>query len=120
MMLLRLAITFSLVGISACGENTARKQKSGGALVPQWITNLIAREGLGSRLVVEEVTYKGVRAFLVMPSDRGPDTGNEHVLHSDDGRVICEFGGIAGNVAVGSCDLDEIRYVKTISGASAS
>ena len=118
-MLKRLAITLSLMGISACDESVARKQQSG-ALVPQWITTLVAREGSDSRSVVEEVTYHGVRAFLVMPPYRGDDTGNEHVLHSDDGGVICEFGGIAGQVTVGSCDLDDIKYVRTLSGASAA
>lgn len=118
-MLQWLAVTLSLMGISACDESPARKQQSG-APVPQWITSLIAREGSDSGLVVEEVTYHGVRAFLVMPPDRGDDTGNERVLHSDDGGVICEFGGIAGQVTVGSCDLDDIKYVRTHSGASAA
>ena len=49
-----------------------------------------------------------------MPSDRAPDSGNENVLRSEDGRIICEFGGLAGQVAVGSCDMEGINFVQTL------
>jgi hypothetical protein len=82
--------------------------------IPVWVTALIKQQPAHSRTVIEESVYQGHRAFLVMPPDRAPDSGNEHVLHSDDGRIICEFGGFAGNVTVGSCDMDGIKFVQTL------
>jgi len=70
--------------------------------------------------VVEESIYQGHRAFLVMPPDRAPDSGNEQVLHSDDGRIICEFGGFVGQVSAGTCDINGIKYVRTVFGKSGS
>jgi hypothetical protein len=71
-------------------------------------------------LIVEESIYQGHRVFEVMPPDRAPDSGREHVLHSEDGRIICEFGGFVGEVRVGSCDIERIKYVRTIFGKSGS
>jgi hypothetical protein len=64
--------------------------------------------------LIEESTLQGRRVFHVMPSDRADDVGNEHVLYAQDGQIICEFGGIAGQVAVGTCDVAEIKFVRTI------
>jgi hypothetical protein len=75
---------------------------------------MIKREPRQSQTVIEESVYQGRRAFLVMPADRGADTGNEHVLHAEDGRIICEFGGFVGHVTVGSCDIDAIKFVRTL------
>jgi len=82
--------------------------------LPEWVTQLIAGQPPRSRTVVEEATYMGKRVFEVLPGDRAPDSGNEHVLRSEDGRVICEFGGFAGQVASGSCDMDKIMFVRTL------
>ena len=82
--------------------------------LPVWVTTLIKQQAAHSGTVIEESIYQGHRAFLVMPSDRVPDSGNEHVLHSEDGRIICEFGGLAGHVTVGSCDIDGINFVQTL------
>jgi hypothetical protein len=71
-------------------------------------------------LIIEEVVYQGRRAFLVFPPDRAFDSGNEHVLHSEDGRIICEFGGFVGQVTVGACDINGIKYVRTVFGRSGS
>lgn len=81
---------------------------------PAWILKLIAAQDPHSRTVVEEDRYRGRRVFVIMPADRAPDSGNENVLHAEDGRVICEFGGIAGRVVRGSCSIDEIRFSRTL------
>lgn len=87
---------------------------------PAWVSALVKQQQPQSRTVIEESSYQGRRTFLVMPSDRAPDSGNEHVLHSEDGRIICEFGGFVGEVTVGSCDINGIKYVRTIFGKSGS
>ena len=81
---------------------------------PAWIVKLIAAQRTQSRTLIEEDQYRGRRVFVVMPLDRGPDTGNEHVLHAEDGHVICEFGGIAGRLTRGSCDIGQIRFGRTL------
>lgn len=85
------------------------------AALPAWVTSLMRQRPQHSRSVIEESIYQGRRAFLVMPSDRAPDSGNEHVLHSEDGKIICEFGGFAGLVTIGSCDIAGIKFVRTLS-----
>ncbi|MCA1653943.1 MAG: hypothetical protein ABR588_00570 [Sphingomicrobium sp.] len=82
--------------------------------LPVWVTKLISTQPARSSTVIEEATYRRHRVFVLMPSDRAPDSGNEHVLHSQDGRIICEFGGIAGHVTVGSCDIEQIKFVRTL------
>jgi hypothetical protein len=49
-----------------------------------------------------------------MPGDRIPDSGNEHILYDDRGNTICEFGGFAGNVTKGECDISNVNYRKTL------
>src|SRR5690348_3063022 len=82
--------------------------------LPVWVTALIKQQPAHSTTVIEESVYQGHRAFLIMPSDRAPDSGNEHVLRTEEGRIICEFGGLAGHVTVGSCDMDGIKFVQTL------
>lgn len=81
---------------------------------PAWLAKLVAAQPPQSSTVIEEATYDGRRVFHILPGDRGPDTGNEHVLRSEDGKVMCEFGGVAGHVTRGSCDIDKIVYLRTI------
>ena len=115
----RLPVVISLLACSACHPTSHKRQPPGGGL-PAWVAALIERQPVNSELVIEESTYQGHRAFLVMPADRGFDSGNEHVLHSDDGHIICEFGGFVGQVMAGSCDINGIKYVRTIFGKSAT
>ena len=90
-------------------------QASGAELpLPTWVKNLIAKQGVRSRTVVEESIYDGVRVFEVLPGDRAADSGDEHVLYSEDGRVICMFGGYAGHVTAGSCNIGKIIYQRTL------
>ena len=89
-------------------------QKARAGPLPVWVTTLIKQQAAHSGTVIEESIYQGRRTFLVMPSNRAPDNGNEHVLHSEDGRIICEFGGLAGHVTIGSCDMDGINFVQTL------
>jgi len=120
---LHLAI-IGLLACSACqgqptlpNESKAAPADQHGARegpLPVWVTALIKQQPANSTTVIEESVYQGRRAFLIMPSDRAADSGNEHVLHSEDGRIICEFGGLAGHVTVGSCDMDGIKYVQTL------
>lgn len=79
--------------------------------LPDWVTKLVTTQ---KARLIEEATLQGRRVFHVMPSDRGDDVGNEHVLYAQDGQLICEFGGIAGFVAVGTCDVEQIKFVRTI------
>jgi hypothetical protein len=81
---------------------------------PAWVIKLIADQPPQSGTVIEEERYHGHRVFLVMPWDRAPDSGNEHVLYSEVGRIICEFGGEVGRVTSGSCAAEQIKYVRTL------
>ncbi len=92
----------------------AEQQQVQKKALPVWVTALIKQQPPESTAVIEESTYLGRRAFLIMPSDRADDSGNEHVLRSEDGRIICEFGGLVGHVTVGSCDMDAILFVKSL------
>lgn len=82
--------------------------------LPGWLAKLIASQSPKSGTVVEEASYRGHRVFEILPGDRAEDSGNEHVLYADDGRVICEFGGFAGHVTAGRCDIGQIRFVRTV------
>jgi hypothetical protein len=83
--------------------------------MPAWLNKRIAdRQKSYNRIeLVEESLYLGKRAFEVFQGDVR-DADNEHQLLSDDGKLICEFGGFAGHVVSGSCDLDKIVYVRTL------
>lgn len=83
--------------------------------LPAWLNKRIAdRQKSYNRIEeVEESTYEGKPAFHIF---QGPvrDAENEHQLLSADGKLICEFGGLAGHVTSGTCDIDRIVYVRTI------
>lgn len=82
--------------------------------LPAWISKaILEHRSSKSPDVIEEAAYKGKRAFLLTRGDRF-DTGDEHVLFGEDGQEICQFGGFVGRVTAGSCDIDEITYVRTL------
>ena len=107
-------LTFLLSMTAAVGTASPYQPGSRANALPTWVSALIRQQPPRSRTVIEESIYQGRRAFLVMPSDRAPDSGNDHVLHSEDGRIICEFGGVAGHLTVGSCDMEGIKFVRTL------
>ena len=82
--------------------------------LPSWVVKLIASQPRNGGDEIEEATYQGRRVFEILPANRASDSGNEHVLHAEDGHIICEFGGFAGHVTVGSCAISQIRYVRTL------
>jgi hypothetical protein len=104
---------FLLTVLVSAGAGSACHQRTQTSDLPKWLTALVEQLP-ASGTTVEESRYQGRRTFEVMPGDRAPDSGNEHVLYSEDGKVICEFGGFAGHVTVGSCDIGAIKYVRTI------
>lgn len=118
---------FGFLACSACqGQQTSPKeseatraepQRAQEAPLPEWLTALIKQQPANS---IEESVYQGKRAYLIMPADRNPDSGNEHILYSGDGHIICEFGGLAGHVTVGSCDMNGIKFVQTLHPSGAS
>ena len=82
--------------------------------LPAWIAKAIAeRRGTNSHDSIEESTYGGKRVFLITAGDRA-DTGDEHKLFDETGKEMCQFGGLAGHVTAGACDLDKIMYVRTL------
>ena len=84
------------------------------AALPQWLLKAIEVEKtLPHPGSFEEATYQGKRVFQFTRGDRS-DTGDEHTLYSEDGREICKFGGFAGQVTSGTCNIDKIIYVRTL------
>jgi hypothetical protein len=82
--------------------------------LPAWITKAIAeRQHTKSSDVIEEASYEGKRVFEIILGDRF-DTGDEHILLSDDGKQICKFGGFVGRVTSGSCAISKVTYVRTL------
>jgi len=82
--------------------------------LPVWVTKAIAeRQAARSRDVIEESAYGGNRVFEIISGYRF-DTGDEHVLFGEDGKEICKFGGFAGHVTSGSCDIAKVIYVRTL------
>ncbi|MBS0373262.1 MAG: hypothetical protein JSR73_01670 [Proteobacteria bacterium] len=61
----------------------------------------------------EEASYEGKRVFQFTRGDRA-DTGDEHVLFSEDGKEICVFGGFAAHVTSGSCTIAMIVFVRKL------
>jgi hypothetical protein len=83
-------------------------------LLPPTVAAAVAEGRISTNLlVVEEVTYQGDMAFHIIDSSFF-DIGDEHALLDEDGQVICRFGGFAGQVASGSCDIAQIIYVRTL------
>jgi hypothetical protein len=84
------------------------------APLPAWIIARISeRQKSYDRIQgVEEATYNGKRVYLLYQGI--PDSGNEHLLFSAEGKLICQFGGFVGHVTSGACDFDKIIYVRTV------
>src|SRR5262249_19753272 len=81
--------------------------------LPVWVKEYIAKQKSSNYPdTIEECLYKNKRVFEIIDG-AGADTGHEHVLKDEDGKSICEFGGFAGHVTAGSCELDKIIYVRT-------
>jgi hypothetical protein len=87
---------------------------AGDAPLPTWVKSLIAEQSAPSHTVVEEAIYDGKRVFEILPGDRAADSGDEHILYSEDRSMICTFGGYAGHVTAGSCDIGMIFYRRTL------
>lgn len=86
--------------------------------LPAWINKIIAERKAGkSRDVIEESRFDGKRAYLFTSGLRA-DTGDEHVLYSEDGKELCKFGGFVGIVTSGACEIEKITYVRTIYGGN--
>jgi hypothetical protein len=84
------------------------------APLPQWLLKAIeAERKLPLPGSFEEATYEGKRVFEFIAGDRF-DTGDEHTLFSEDGKEICKFGGFAGHVTSGVCNIGNIIYVRTL------
>ena len=84
------------------------------AALPQWLFRAIEAEKKSSHPgSFEEETYEGKRVFQFTRGDR-VDSGDEHILFSDEGKEICKFGGFAGHVTSGVCDIRKIIYVRTL------
>jgi len=82
--------------------------------LPAWISKRIAdrQNSYDAIHLVEEVTYEGKQAFELYQGI--PDAPNEHMLFNADERLICLFGGIAGVVTSGKCDIGKINFVRTL------
>jgi hypothetical protein len=84
------------------------------AALPQWLLRAIEAEKKSAHPgSFEEETYEGTRVFQFASGDRA-DTGDEHILFSEDGKEICRFGGFVGHVTSGVCDIHKIVYVRTL------
>ncbi len=103
-----LAVVASLA-TSACENGSAPPPD---ASIPAWLRQQVS-DGGRFPPVIEQVTYGGQPAYHTVATNRY-DTGDEHSLFSADGKLICRFGGYAGRVTSGSCDLDKIAYVRTL------
>jgi hypothetical protein len=100
----RVFYSIALATLAACGNEP----------LPAWVNEAIEeRQASISFDVIEESTYDGARAFLLILGDRA-DTGDEHILFAEDGREICQFGGFVGRVTAGACDLEKIVYRRTL------
>lgn len=100
--------------LASCGKPAQLESSEADGKDAQWIDRLLADQRSGSKTKIAAVEYKGQLAFLVLPEDRVPDSGNEHILYDINGDVICEFGGVVGRVASGSCDIEKIEFRKQL------
>lgn len=106
----RLGLVFCLNAVLA-PVSLATEQS---APLPPWLLKAIAAERKSPHPgSFEEATYEGKRVFEFIAGDRF-DTGDEHVLFSEDGKEICKFGGLGGHVTSGVCSIDRIVYVRTL------
>ncbi len=82
--------------------------------LPSWLNKMIlAQTNARHPDKIDECVYQGKRVFLVTHTDRF-DTGDEHVLLSEGGKEICQFGGYVGRVISGACDIRKIEYKRTV------
>lgn len=84
------------------------------APLPDWVSKRIAdrQKSYDAIHLVEEATYNGKQVFELYQGIA--DSQNEHMLFSADGKLICLFGGLAGVVTSGTCDIGRITYVRTL------
>ena len=106
-------LVLTLIVVAAVAAGAAGKQQASDNALPLWLTKLM-ENGRSAPPSVEQARYEGRTVYVVMPRDRAPDSGNENVLYSENGQVICEFGGLAGHVTAGSCDTAAIMFVRTV------
>jgi|GEM_PF-6873729 len=102
-------VVFASLAAAACDTRSVPPPDPS---IPAWLRQQVS-EGGRFPPVIEAVSYRGQPAFHTIATDRY-DTGDEHSLFSSDGRLICVFGGIAGRVTSGSCELDKIVYLSTL------
>ncbi len=101
-----ICLTAFLAQLCLSGEKTAA--------LPQWLLRAIEAEKKSAHPgLFEKETYEGTRVFEFIRGDRA-DTGDEHILFSEEGKEICKFGGIAGHVTSGVCDIQKVVYVRTL------
>lgn len=103
-----------VLATASCDKSPQLKSSEPSGNSQAWIETLIARQRQGSATVIEAVEYEVRRAFHVMPEDRPDDGGDEHVLYDEVGNLICEFGGNAGHVTNGACDIKKIIFRKRL------
>jgi len=84
------------------------------AALPKWLLSAIEVDRKSAHPgTFEEASYEGKRVFQFIRGDRA-DTGDEHILFSEDGKEICKFGGFAGHVTSGSCSIGRITFVRAL------
>lgn len=108
----RTARTCSILIVAAILESAGAGAAT--QAIPAWIKKFIASQPARSRTIIEESIYRGKRVFEILPGGRAPDSRNEHILRSEDGRLICEFGGFVGRVSFGACDINQIKFIRRI------
>lgn len=108
---MRLAAFLVLLLCGCSGSSVGSDLPTG---LPQWLLKSIqATKASAHPGTFEEAAYEGKRVFEFIRGDRA-DTGDEHILFSEDGKEICEFGGFVGHVTSGSCSINKIIYVRTL------
>jgi hypothetical protein len=84
------------------------------AALPKWLLSAMEVDRKSAHPgTFEEASYEGKRVFQFTRGDRA-DTGDEHILFSEDGKEICKFGGFAGHVISGSCSIGRITFVRAL------
>ncbi len=103
-------LIFSIIFLAITYQPAHADQTS----LPAWLKKTLAEQRNRTYpYVIEEVTYDNKRAFEFDRTDEF-DTGDEHILKDKEGKEICKFGGYVGRVTSGLCDIDKIKYVRTL------